>query len=276
VYFGDNFKDVNDVTGGLPQETTSYTPGSLEFDKTYYWRIDVSYEWSILGQLRKETFKGNVWRFRTVPSTITTNPNLAHNPKPPDTAIHPDRWASLSWSPGRYAVSHNVYFGDNFEDVNEGTIYTFWGNQPTTFFVVGFEDFIGRMPDIVPGATYYWRIDEVNDLHPDSAWKGDVWSFWLPPRTAYDPVPADDDRAVDPNVILSWTAGFNAKLHTVYFGKSFTDVEAGTDGTYKGTFMSTNYVPGTLELDKTYYWRIDECDGYTTYKGDVWSFTTGN
>jgi hypothetical protein len=32
---------------------------------------------------------------------------------------------------------------------------------------------------------------EVNDLHPDSPWKGDVWSFTIPPYTAYNPVPAD-------------------------------------------------------------------------------------
>jgi hypothetical protein len=27
------------------------------------------------------------------------------------------------------------------------------------------------------GTTYYWRIDEVNNLHPDSPWKGNLWSF---------------------------------------------------------------------------------------------------
>lgn len=31
------------------------------------------------------------------------------------------------------------------------------------------------------GKTYYWRIDEVNDAHPDKLWKGDVWRF----TTAY-------------------------------------------------------------------------------------------
>ncbi len=33
------------------------------------------------------------------------------------------------------------------------------------------------------------------------------------------------------------------------------------------------YSPGALELGKTDYWRIDEFDGVTTYKGEVWSFT---
>jgi hypothetical protein len=27
------------------------------------------------------------------------------------------------------------------------------------------------------GRSYYWRVDEVNDLHPNSPWKGNIWSF---------------------------------------------------------------------------------------------------
>jgi hypothetical protein len=34
------------------------------------------------------------------------------------------------------------------------------------------------------------------------------------------------------------------------------------------------YDPGTMELDTTYYWRVDEFKGMTTDKGQVWSFTT--
>jgi hypothetical protein len=37
---------------------------------------------------------------------------------------------------------------------------------------------------LVPGTTYYWRIDEVNDNEPNSPWIGPVWSFSIPPRTA--------------------------------------------------------------------------------------------
>jgi hypothetical protein len=36
----------------------------------------------------------------------------------------------------------------------------------------------------------------------------------------------------------------------------------------------TTYDPGPLELEKVYYWRIDEFDAFATHKGDVWSFTT--
>jgi len=198
----------------------------------------------------------------------------AYSPNPADGAMHPDTWVSLSWEPGTSAASHDIYFGDNFDDVNEGTGDTFQGNQDLNlaFFIVGFPTF--PFPDgLVHGETYYWRIDEVNDADPDSPWKGDVWSFTVPPKKAFDPIPADGAKFLEPDVKLSWTAGFGTKLHNVYFGDNFADVDAGTGDTSKGPAGAPSFTLGTLELDKTYYWRIDEFDGIETHKGDVWSFS---
>jgi len=196
----------------------------------------------------------------------------ATNPNPPDGAIHADTWVSLSWSPGDFAVSHDVYLGDNFDDVNDGVGDTFRGNQVATFYVAGFPGF--AYPDgLVPGTTYYWRIDEVNNLHPGSPWMGDLWRFTVPPKQAYKPRPASGAKFIDPNTTLGWAAGFGAKLHHVYFGQNAADVEAGTAGTYKGPWVETSFVPGTLEREKMYYWRVDEFDGLTTHKGGLWSFT---
>ena len=197
------------------------------------------------------------------------NPN-ASRPKPTDGAMHSDTWANLSWRPGAYAVSHYVYLGENFDDVNTGAEGTFIGNQAGTFLVAGFPGF--PYPDgLVPGTTYYWRIDEVNDLDPNSPWKGDVWSFSVPPKTAYAPDPADNAELVATDADLSWTAGFGAKLHTVYFGDNFDDVNNAAGGLPQG---ATTYTPGPLKLAGTYYWRVDEFDAIATYKGEVWSFTT--
>jgi hypothetical protein len=89
----------------------------------------------------------------------------AWGPTPADGALYPDTWVNVSWKPGPKAVSHDVYLGDNFDDVNAGAEGTFVGNQAGTFIVVGFPGF--PFPDgLVPGTTYYWRIDEVNDTEP--------------------------------------------------------------------------------------------------------------
>ena len=198
---------------------------------------------------------------------------IARKPSPADGAMVTATWASMGWSPGDFAVSHDVYFSDNFDDVNDRTGDAFRGNQAlnSKYFVAGFAGF--AYPDgLVPGTTYYWRIDEVNDANPDSPWKGKVWSFWIPSKTAYAPVPGDGSKFADyENLALSWATGFGAILHTVYFSDNFDDVNDGVAGTQSG-FMS--YTPGPLEPEKTYYWRVDEFEVLGTHTGDVWSFTT--
>ena len=194
----------------------------------------------------------------------------AFGPDPADGALHEDTWVNLSWFPGELAVSHDVYLGDNFDDVNAGAEGTFQGNMTGTFIVVGFPGF--AYPDgLVPGTTYYWRIDEVNGTEPNSPWKGPVWSFAIPPKTAYFPDPADGAESVAVDVQVSWTGGFGSKLHTVYFGDNFDDVNNATGGLPQG---SATYTPGTLQMAKTYYWRVDEFDAIDTFKGEVWNFLT--
>ena len=205
-------------------------------------------------------------------SALKVIPDFATRPNPADGSLHEQTWVTLGWSPGLSAVSHDVYLGDNFDDVNDddGIGATFRGNQVSTTFIAGFAGF--PYPDgLVPGMTYYWRIDEVNDADPNSPWKGDVWSFSIPPKTAYNPDPADGAGFVDPNAILAWTGGYDAKLHTIYLGDNYDDVNNATEGTQLGI---ASYDPGTLEREKVLYWRVDEFDGIETHKGDIWAFTT--
>jgi len=194
----------------------------------------------------------------------------ASGPSPKDGTLHTGTWVNLAWRAGDFAVSHDIYLGDSFDDVNESLGDTFRGNQTDVFYVAGFPGF--AFPDgLVPGTTYYWRIDEVNDTEPNSPWKGDVWSFSIPPKTAYSPVPADGAEFIPTDAKLTWTAGYGAKLHYLYFGEDFETVNNATDGEALGV---ASYSPGPLQLAKTYYWRIDEFDIAGTYKGNVWSFTT--
>jgi hypothetical protein len=207
-----------------------------------------------------------------LPSYASTrgNPGSAYGPKPVNGSLYSDTWVNLNWRPGPFAVSHDVYIGENFEDVNNGTGDTFRGNTSLPYFVVGFPGY--PYPDgLVPGTTYYWRIDEVNEADPNSPWKGPVWSFTVPPKTAYNPIPADGAEFVDLDTALSWTSGFGGKLHTIYIGTDFDDVNNASQGISQGP---AKYIPEQLEPAKVYYWRVDEYDGYATYKGDVWSFTT--
>ncbi|MFB0555068.1 MAG: CBM9 family sugar-binding protein [Phycisphaerae bacterium] len=192
----------------------------------------------------------------------------ASGPKPTNGAIVEDTWANLGWTPGVTAVSHDVYISENYDAVNDGAPEAFVGNQVANFIVVGFPGF--PYPDgLVPGTSYYWRIAEVEE--DGTTIRGGVWSFTVPPKTAYEPNPADGAQSIATDVELSWTPGFGAKLHTVYFGDNFDDVDNAAGGLPQGV---ATYTPGTLKMAKTYYWRVDEFDAVETYKGSVWSFTT--
>jgi len=193
---------------------------------------------------------------------------FAVEPIPADGSLYEDTLVALNWLPGLNAVSHNVYFGYNFNDVDNGTNDTFQGNQVETFLTVG----IAGTPvpnGLVPGTTYYWRIDEVEA--DGTINRGDVWRFTVPSLKAYNHNLQDGACFIDPYTALSWTPGSGAKIHTIFFGDNFDDANDATEGHSQSGAI---YDPGPLELGKTYYWRVDEFDGTETHKGDVLSFTT--
>ena len=91
------------------------------------------------------------------------------------------------------------------------------------------------------------------------------------PEKASNPSPGNGAvTGLDP--VLSWMAGRNAVSHHVYFGTDPTPDET----EFQGNQAGTTFNPGPLDLNTTYYWRIDEVvpdhpDSPLT--GVVWSFT---
>jgi hypothetical protein len=210
-----------------------------------------------------------------IQATMATGPVFtATGPTPRDGSMVDKTSAMLKWRAGDEAKLHEVYFGDSLEKVSAATPAdpnVFVGRQAAALLSVGIPD--GPAPaGLVPGQTYFWRVDEIDDANPASPWKGTVWSFRVQPAKAWKPYPADATKYVDPNQDLTWEKGMGALFHVVYFGDDFDTINNATGGTWM-TVVAT-YEPGTLELDRKYYWRVDEFAGATTYKGDVWSFTT--
>ena len=274
VFDPDGAGPISDSTGPINQDDAT-SAGLANANDAYY----INYQFTaVAGEDLVITATQNLanesWHLYGLINEIDEPLTKAYSPSPKDGVLYEATWVNLGWTVGDYAVSHNVYLGDNFDDVNndDTTGATFRGNQPltSTTLLAGFFGF--HYPDgLVPGTTYYWRIDEVNEADPNSPWKGNVWSFRIKPASAYDPSPFDGSRYVEPDVELSWTAGMDAKLHSVYFGDNFDDVNNATGGS---PAADTTFTPGTLEKGKTYYWRIDESNPPNpTVKGDVWSFT---
>jgi len=190
----------------------------------------------------------------------------ASGPKPKNGTMIETVAATIAWRAGDFAVSHDVYFGESLDDVSQATpeSVAFQGNQTATEF---------KVTNLTPGQTYYWRVDEVNDLSPDSPWKGDVWSFWVRPLVAWNPSPADGTRYVTLDQDLSWDKGMTVLFHYIHLGENFDQVDNAPSLSGWPTVNAT-HDPGPLKPDTTYYWRVDEFTGAVTHKGQVWSFTT--
>ena len=107
------------------------------------------------------------------------DPGKAGRPTPDDGAVIEPTQVVLKWKSGKFAALHDVYFGESRDEVAAATrdnTKVFVGRQKTDLLAAGTAG--GPNPTgLVPGKTYYWRVDEVNDADPGSPWKGDVWSF---------------------------------------------------------------------------------------------------
>jgi len=129
----------------------------------------------------------------------------AFMPNPSDGQIEVARDASLNWNPGSKTATQNVYFGTDSNDVNDATI-----DDPRGVLVSPSQiENTYQFADLLDwGETYYWRIDEVNDLEPNSPWKGNLWSF----EVLNFPVVVEDFEDYNdypPNeVFMTWLDGY--------------------------------------------------------------------
>jgi hypothetical protein len=178
VYLAESFDDVRDGTGdsfrgnhtgaffllGFGVTPNDPAPGGLVSGTTYYWRID-----EVNDANPDSPWRGDVWSFSIAPET-------AYNPYPADKGAFTHPNVTLSWMAGLGAKWHTVYFGDNFDDVNNAADGL---PQMDTTYTLGTLEW---------GKQYYWRVDEWDVL---TTHKGEVWSFTT--------LPAPD--ADDPNIV---------------------------------------------------------------------------
>lgn len=100
----------------------------------------------------------------------------AWNPTPANLAeveLDPAGTIRLLWRPGKYAASHDVYFGDDKDAVASADLASplYKGRLAQAVLEIG---------QVELGKTYYWRVDEVNEkpgAPAGSPWKGQVWQF---------------------------------------------------------------------------------------------------
>jgi hypothetical protein len=138
----------------------------------------------------------------------------AAKPIPADGAVDEDMSLSLSWQPGDYAATHDVYFGENFDDVNEASrtdprgVLVSQDQKGTIYESPGFLEF---------AQTYYWRVDEVNDAEPNSPWKGTTWTFTIIDHFVMEDF--EDYNNYTPDMIFeTWLDGYEVPTNGALIG----------------------------------------------------------
>jgi hypothetical protein len=99
--------------------------------------------------------------------------------------------------------------------------------------------------------------------------------FFQIPLSARKPYPDSGATGVDVDVVLDWTAGREADTHDVYVSADEQSVIDGT--THVATVTEASYGPLALDLDTTYYWKVNEvneAEAPSTWESTIWSFTT--
>ncbi|MBN1505592.1 MAG: hypothetical protein JW955_02030 [Sedimentisphaerales bacterium] len=130
----------------------SYYTGIMEPGQTYYWRVD-----DVEKDL-KTIHTGDVWSF-------TVAPLEAYNPNPRDGDKWLDPNVDLTWMPGQYAETHDVYFGTDEAAVAARDASVFKASGPAMTFDPG---------TLAAKTTYYWAVDETSF---SGKVPGPVWSF---------------------------------------------------------------------------------------------------
>jgi hypothetical protein len=142
-----------------------HAPGSGEF-------TGVLDDIRLYNQVLTESELRDVMRGKRPPSEV------AAAPVPSEKQTDVARDAVLSWTPGDYAGTHDVYFGTLFTDVNSAS-----RSNPLGVLVSQSQDANSYVPPepLGYGQTYFWRIDEINAPPGTTLYRGDVWSFATEP-----------------------------------------------------------------------------------------------
>jgi hypothetical protein len=307
VYLGRQDPNYYPVSGAI----------SLDFGQTYYWRVDevngapdyTVYEgsvWSFTTEpvgypIENVTATASSAQSADIGPENTINgsgldANDLHSKESTDTWLSSVAGPQPTWIEFQFDKVYKLHemwvwnsnqmiesaLGFGFKDV---TIeYSVNGTDYTT---LGTTHQFAQAPG-APGYAYNTTVDfggvaaSYIRLTANSNWGGILNQYGLSevrflyiPIHAREPSPESGATDVDVDVTLGFRAGREAAQHDVYFG---SDEQAVVDGAAPvSTVTETSHGPLSLDLGKTYYWKINEVNMAATptmWEGDLWNFAT--
>ncbi len=289
-------------------DSTTYAVGLLAYGQTYYWRIDEVNQApnnAVKGTVWSFTVEPYSYRIKPAAATASSAaPGMGPEKTIDGSGMTGDlhgvdattMWMSTGVLPNWIQYEFDqVYRLESLQVWNSNQLmesFAGWGARK-----VAIETStdgatwtpVANVPEFAqaPGAAGYAANTIVNlgpvqakyvKLTISTTWGGvtpqaglSEVRFSYVPVQARSPQPASAAQGVGINAALDWRPGRGAASHKVYFG---TDAGAVTNGTGAAQTVTDHvFVPDSLLLGTTYYWRVDEVNALT-YPGPVWSFTT--
>jgi len=190
--------DVNYTTLGTTHEFTQAT-GTIGYEHNT--TIDMN---GVAAKYVKLTansnFKSYVDQFGLSEVRFFSIPVQARVPSPDSGAANVELDLMLGWRTGREAATHDVYFSDDLQAVSDGT-------APITSVT---ETSYGPLA-LDLGKTYFWRIDEVNDVETPGIWQGNIWHFTTQEYFVLDDF--ESYNAADNQIWWAWKDGLGYVAH---------------------------------------------------------------
>ena len=152
VYFG-NISSPPQVSSN--QSNTTYDPGIMNYNTTYYWKI-------IAWDNHSAFNESPMWEFTTESAPENNPPYEPSNPNPEDGANDVPLDTTLSWTgedPDGDPVTYDVYFGTTSPPEK------IQSNQTETTYD----------PELEYSQTYYWKIVAWDDSGEST--EGAIWEF---------------------------------------------------------------------------------------------------
>jgi hypothetical protein len=317
LYFSENIDDVRNGVGAITLTPSSYAvPQRLEFATTYYWRVDeITPDGTVFdGSLWSFTTELFAYPIQNVTATASSSsvdkgPENAVNGSGLDSTglLHGNQGTGDMWL-SDIAGPQPTWILFEFDNVYKLHEMWVWNSNESLEPVIGlgFKDVVieysGDGVDFVTlgtthefargtGLASYAYNTTINmggagakfvRLTANSNWEGLLPQFGLSevrflsiPVQASEPNPSFGAFDVALALDLAWRSGREADKHDVYFSD---DRQAVVDGTSPVTTVSeASHGPLSLDLGKTYFWRVNEVNDTETpsmWPGEVWSFAT--
>jgi|GEM_PF-393432 len=321
VYLGISSEEVSRADRSDPQgvlvsqgqtATTYDPPGSLEFGRTYYWRIDEVGEDAAVQKGAVLKFTTEAFAYPITTDIIATASSSQPGMGPGNTVNGSGLDTNDEHSTDGNAMWLSKNTGPHWIQFEFDQIYALhelwvWNSNQLVEPILGFGARTVKIEYSVDGATWtaLEGVPEFGRAPGEPAYKPNTtvsfggvsgkyvkltieanWGglaqtglaevrFFSIPVYASQPTPATGQKGMGADTILTWRSGRQAAQHRVYLG---TEEQAVTSGeALVANVSDARFDPGPLNLGTVYYWRIDEVNEAVTpiaRQGEVWNFTT--